>query len=144
MNRPVLLRRRIRRDDRGSGAVQLPVMAATYVAFIMLLVFVGRVNSGHSAAETAARSAARTIAISRDPTSAMGTAQDEAAAIANVGSASCRSMDFASSVSDTEVTVTVTCQVDLAEVTLTGIPGRWAATAAASEPIDRWREEAVP
>ena len=144
MNRLLLLRQRIRRDDRGSGAVQLPVMAATYVAFIMLLVFVGRVNSGHSAAETAARSAARTIAISRDPASAAGAAQDDAAAIVNVGSASCRSMDFSSSVSDTDVTVTVTCEVDLGEVTMTGIPGRWAATATASEPIDRWREEALP
>lgn len=135
---------RCRPDDRGGGAVQLPVMAATYIAFVMLLVLVGRVNAGHSSAETAARSAARTIALARDPAAAVGAAQDDAAAIANVGSSTCRSMDLAHSISDIEVTVTVTCQVDLSEVTLVGVAAHWTATATASEPVDRWREGGPP
>jgi Flp pilus assembly protein TadG len=140
MTRLQRLRHRVRCDDRGSGAVQFPVMAATYIAFIMLLVFVGRVNSGYSTAEAAARSAARTIAIARDPAAAVDVAREDAATIANVGSAKCRAMDFTPSIDETEVTVTVTCDVDLGEVSIVSVPGTWTATATATEPIDQWRE----
>ena len=120
--------------------MQLPIMAGTYVLFIMLLVFVGRVNSGHSAAEAAARYAARTIAIARNPPAAVNVARDQAEATVDVGSARCRSVDFTHTIDATEVTVTITCQVDLAEVNILGIPGAWAATATATEPIDQHRE----
>ena len=115
-------------------------MAGTYVLFIMLLVLVGRVNSGHSAAEAAARYAARTIAIARDPTPAVDIAREQAETTVEAGSAKCRSMDFTHTIDGTEVTVTITCQVDLAEVNILGIPGAWAATATATEPIDQHRE----
>lgn len=137
------LRRRLRRDDRGSGAVQLVVMAGTFIAFVMLFVFVGRVNSGYSTAESAARSAARTIAIARDPAAAVDIAREDAATIANVGSAKCRAMDFEPSIDEAEVTVTVTCDVDLGEVSIVSVPGTWTATATATEPIDQWRETQV-
>jgi len=131
---------RVRRDDRGSGTVELVIMASTYVVFMMIFVFVGRVNAGYASVETAARSAARSIAIARDPTTAMNAAHDQAATIAKVGSPKCRSMTFAPKVSATEATVTITCDVDLSEVVITGVPGHWTAKATASEPIDRWRE----
>jgi hypothetical protein len=134
------LRERLRGDDRGSGVVQLPIMAGTYVLFIMLLVFVGRVNSGYSSAEAAARYAARTIALARDPAAAVDAARADAATTVRAGSAKCRSMDFAYTVDAAEVTVTITCQVDLAEVNILGVPGHWAATATASEPVDQLRE----
>ena len=134
------LHEQMRGDDRGSGVVQLPIMAGTYVLFIMLLVFVGRVNSGYSSAEAAARYAARTIALARDPAAAVDAARADAAATVRAGSAKCRSMGFAYTVDATEVTVTITCQVDLAEVNILGVPGHWAATATASEPVDQFRE----
>lgn len=134
------LRKRVRRDDRGSGVVQLPLLAGTYVLFIMLFVFIGRVNSGYSAAEAASRYAARTIAIARDPAAAVPVAQDQAAETAGVGSPKCRSMDFSHTIDTAQVTVTVTCQVDLAEVNILGVPGTWASSATASEPVDQHRE----
>jgi Flp pilus assembly protein TadG len=134
------LRDRLRGDDRGNGVVQLPIMAGTYVLFIMLLVFVGRVNSGYSSAEAGARYAARTIAIARDPTTAVDAARADAATTVRAGSARCRSMDFAHTIDAAQVTVTITCQVDLAEVNILGVPGHWAATATASEPVDQFRE----
>jgi hypothetical protein len=134
----------IGRDDRGSGVVQLPIMAGTFILFVMLLVFIGRVNSGHAAAESAARYAARTIAIARDPAAAVPVAQDQSADTAEAGSAKCRSMDFTHTIDDEQVSVTVTCQVDLAEVNILGVPGRWEATATASEPIDAYRETSPP
>src|SRR5688572_24309237 len=54
MDGPARGRRAATHDDRGGAVVQLPIMAGTYVLFVLLLVLVGRVNSGHSAAEAAA------------------------------------------------------------------------------------------
>lgn len=140
MSRLQRLRGRVRRDDRGSGVVQLPVMAGTFVVFMMLAILVGRVNSGYSAAEVAAQSAARTIAIARDPAAAVDVAHDDAATVADVGSPTCRSMDFSHTLTSTEATVTVSCVVDLGEVSIVNVPGHWTATATATEPIDQWRE----
>lgn len=133
-----------RRDDRGSSVVQLPLLAGTYVLFIMLFVFIGRVNSGYSAAEAASRYAARTIAIARDPAAAVPVAQDQAAETAGAGSPKCRSIDFSHTIDDAQVTVTITCEVDLAEVNILGVPGAWTTSATASEPIDQHREGGPP
>jgi Flp pilus assembly protein TadG len=128
------------RDDRGSGAVELVLVTPVFLLFIMLAIFIGRVNSGYRTTDAAARYAARTIAMARDAAAAIDVAYDQAAMTASVGSAKCRSMDFTHAITDTEVTVTVTCQVDLSEVNILGIPGHWETQATAVEPVDQWRE----
>ena len=94
---------------------------------------------GHAAVESAARHAARTISIARDPDAAAGVAEDDAAITVRLGSALCESMDFDPVVVDGEVTVTVTCQVDLSELALLPVPGT-TVQATATEVIDRHRE----
>jgi Flp pilus assembly protein TadG len=136
---------RLRRDDRGEGALDISVMAVCFfVPCVLLLVYAGRMNAGHAAVESAARHAARTISISRDPTLALGVAEDDAAVTVRLGSAMCESMDFTPVVGDGEVTVTVTCQVDLSELALLPVPGTATVSATATEVIDRHREGAVP
>jgi hypothetical protein len=110
----------------------------------LLLIYAGRMNAGHAAVESAARHAARTISIARDPSLALGVAEDDAAVTVRVGSALCESMDFAPLVADGEVTVTVTCQVDLSELALLPVPGTATVSATATEVIDRHREGVVP
>ncbi|HEY3141111.1 MAG TPA: hypothetical protein VGJ86_08275 [Acidimicrobiales bacterium] len=73
--------------------------------------------------EAAARYAARTVSIERDPASAADTAEDRAAATVHVGSAMCTSMDFAADVATESVSVTVSCVVDLSEATILRVPG---------------------
>lgn len=50
-------------------------------------------------------------------------------------------MDFTSNLDEAEATVTVSCVVDLSEVSIVSVPGHWTATGTASEPIDQWRED---
>jgi hypothetical protein len=139
------LRLRSRRDDRGNGALDLTVMGVCFfVPVVLLLVFAGRVNSGHAAVESAARHAARTISIARDPEAAAGVAAADAATTVREGSAMCGSMDFGYSVSGGEVEVTVSCDVDLSEIALLPVPGTREATATAVEVIDRHRETVNP
>lgn len=135
--------RRRCRDDRGEGALDLTIMGMCFfVPIILLLVFAGRVNSGHAAVESAARLAAREISITRNPDAAVGEAQSEASTTVREGSAMCRSMDFNADVGTAEVTVTVSCSVDLSELSLLPIPGERTATATATEVIDQHRETA--
>ena len=130
-----------RRDDRGEGALDLTVMGMCFfVPVVLLLVFAGRVNAGHAAVESAARHAARTISIARDATAAVPAAQAEAASTVREGSAMCRSMAFRAQVGGGQVEVTVSCAVDLSEITLLPVPGSRTATASAVEVIDRHRE----
>lgn len=129
-------------DDRGSGVVELPVMAVFFFApLVALAIFVGRVHAGYSAVESAARHAARTISIARDPGEAVGVAEADASATVRVGSARCRDMNFTHAVTTEEVTVTVTCTVDLSEASLVPvIPGVQSVSATSVEPRDRHRE----
>jgi Flp pilus assembly protein TadG len=131
-----------RSDDRGSGVVELPVMAVFFFApLLALAIFVGRVHAGYSAVESAARHAARTISIARDPTEAAGVAEADAATTVRVGSARCRDMSFTHAVTAEQVTVTVSCTVDLSEASLIPvIPGVRSVASTAVEPRDRHRE----
>lgn len=137
------LRRRVR-DDRGSAVVELVLVATVFVMFALLLVFVGRVNGGHAAVESAARYSARTISIARDPVGAVDIAEADAERTVGAGSASCRSMRFDHRIETDRVIVTVSCAVDLSDVGLFELPGTWRVAATAEEPIDRWRESTNP
>jgi hypothetical protein len=131
-----------RSGDRGSGVVELPVMAVFFFApLLALAIFVGRVHAGYSAVESAARHAGRTISIARDPAEAAGVAEAEAASTVRVGSARCRDMSFTHAVTAEQVTVTVSCTVDLSEASLVPvIPGVRSVSATVVEPRDRHRE----
>ena len=111
-------------DDRGSGALDISVMGVCFfVPVILLVVYAGRMNAGHAAVESAARHAARTISIARDPEAGVAAAHDDAATTVRQGSAMCRAMDLDHVIEPTQVTVTVTCDVDLSELVLLPVPG---------------------
>jgi hypothetical protein len=127
-------------DDRGSAAAQLAVLLPVFVLFYGLVTYSGRSATAQASTEGAARWAARTISIARDPSGAVGDAEADAAATLEVGSRACQVMDFAAVVSDSEVTVTITCEVDVSELMLLPIPGTRAIEATATEVRDRYRE----
>lgn len=127
-------------DDRGSAAAQLAVLLPVFVMFYGLVTYSGRSATAQASTEGAARWAARTISIARDPSMAVGDAEADAAATLAVGSRTCESMAFGAAVSDSEVTVTITCEVDVSELMLLPIPGSRAIEATATEVRDRYRE----
>lgn len=130
-----------RGDDRGSGVVELPIIAALVVLpLIALVIFVGRVHAANTGVESAARQAARTISIARDPSAAVTSARSQAETTARAGSTRCQSMSFDHQVGGERVTVTVSCTVDLSQATLLPVPGTWTASATATDVLDRHRE----
>jgi len=135
-----------RRDERGSAVIELVALLPIYMMFIVAVVFVGKLNNSSANIEAAARSAARTISIARDPQAAEGDARRVAAQMAEEGSAFCSPMGFNAVIrppvndQPAEVEVTVTCSVDLREATLIKLPGSRTVTAQATEVIDLYRE----
>lgn len=129
------------RGDQGGGVVQLPLMATVLIGFLMLIVFVGRVNNAYSAAESAARYSARQMTLARDPTAAANAAEKEAQRTVSQNSPGCGPIEFSHQIEPDRVVVTVTCDLALAGSGVFGIPGHWQVTATAEEPIDQWREQ---
>jgi Flp pilus assembly protein TadG len=133
-----------RAGDRGTATAELVVLMVVFFTFVAAIVFAGRVTVGAAQVEAAARSAARTISIARDPEGTIDRARDQAATIAGLGTAACSSMQFTPvidrSADPAEVRVEVACTVDLSEITLIAVPGSFTVDATAVEVIDRHRE----
>jgi Flp pilus assembly protein TadG len=132
--------RRWARDDRGSAASELVVLAVVAFMFVAVIVFAGRMNVGYAHTEAAARAAARTISLARDPETARTQAEDQASRIVDEGSAMCTEMGFEADIGLEDVTVEITCTVDLEQAALAEVPGTRTVTADATEAIDPYRE----
>lgn len=116
------------------------MLAPVFFVFIALVIFVGKLNVGSAHVEAAARSAARTISLSRDPAGAEAQAERTARDMVKEGKPMCESMTFDADITAAEVTVTVSCEVNLREAALLAVPGTKTVTASATEVIDRYRE----
>jgi Flp pilus assembly protein TadG len=128
------------RDDRGSATVELVVLAPLVGILLLAVVVVGRVQVARADVEGAARSAARELALARDPNAAIGTVESGVAATLDVGSPSCRTMTFTPAVTEEWVIVTVGCVVDLDDAAVIPVPGSMTVTGTATEIIDTHRE----
>jgi len=136
--------RRWVRDDRGSAAAELSVLLPVFILFFGLVTYSGRTGEAQAVADGAARWAARTLSIARDPGDALAAAEADAAATVGVGRAACQTMGFSYTVTDTEVTVTITCEADVSELLLLPVPGSRTITASATEVRDRHVETGGP
>lgn len=128
------------RDDRGSASVELVILAPLVGILLLAVVVAGRVQVARADVEGAARSAARELALARDPNAVIATVESGLAATLDVGSPSCRSMSFTPAVSVEWVTVTVACVVDLDAASVLPLPGSMTVTGTATEAIDAYRE----
>jgi hypothetical protein len=104
------------------------------------VILAGRVQEGRADVESAARGAARKISMARDPNAGTARAEADVRRVLNVGGPYCQTMRFAPTVQADRVTVAITCQVDLREVSVLPVPGTFAVTGTASEVIDTFRE----
>jgi Flp pilus assembly protein TadG len=134
-------RRSCRSDDRGSIAVETAILTPALVAAMGLIVVVGRLGNSKLDLDAAAQSAARTISIARSPDDARAAAEDQARASLRVGSPTCRDWTFDVTETPTEITVDITCTVDVSAASLVPVPGSLTQTASASEVLDRYREK---
>lgn len=117
--------------ERGSAVIEAVIGIPAFALFVGLIIFAGRVSLAHEAVQSAAADAARSASISRT----QGAAQSAgtSAASTSLTNQDLRCVSTTVDVDTTgfgapvgtpaEVTATVTCQVDLSDLAVPGVPG---------------------
>ena len=137
-----LLRRR-RRGERGTAAIELTLMAPVLMVILQFVVGLGRMAHARQQIESVAADSARAASLERN--TAMSAQAAKTAAETSLGDAgvSCTDLkvdvDLSSYQPGGRVTVTVSCQTKLSDVTMAGFPGSRTFTATSSVPIENFR-----
>lgn len=134
--------------ERGSATLEAVILAPALLALVALVVFGGRVVVAKQGVEAAAAQAARSASIARTAGAAQGLAEGAAAAtLANqdlrcvASSVTVDTSGFAAPVgTQAQISATVTCTVDLADLLLAGAPGTRVVRATMTSPLDTYRE----
>ena len=138
----------IRRDERGSAALEAAIGVPAFALFVGLVIFGGRTATTHQALQSAAADAARSASLARNADSAQADAREAATSSITNQKIGCSAIDVAVDTSDFDkqpgvpgsVNVTVSCQLDLSDLAVPGVPGSRVMRATMSSPIDTWRE----
>jgi Flp pilus assembly protein TadG len=124
-------------------ALELAIMTPVLVAFMMLMVGVGRIVNAQSQVDSAARDAVRDASVARSA----GEAQSRADAAARASleqynwcqGGPTTQTDTSAWAPGGQVSVTVTCDADLGGLALIGLPGSKQMTGRATAPLDTYR-----
>ncbi|MGH3999225.1 MAG: TadE/TadG family type IV pilus assembly protein, partial [Pseudonocardiaceae bacterium] len=120
-----------RRDERGSAAIEAAIGLPAFILFVGLIIAGGRLAVAHQALQSAAADAARAASIARDAGDADSSARHEATTSLNNQHLRCRGTHINVDTNGFQVptgqpaavTVTLTCRVDLADLSVPGVPG---------------------
>jgi len=137
-----------RQGDRGSISLELAILAPALLMLLGLAIFAGRTVIADNAVEEAARAAARSASIAIDQTSASAAAQESAAATLDDQGLNCVTLSVVVDTSGfsapigtpSQVSVTVTCTVSMADLGVPGISATSTLTATFFSPIDTYRQ----
>lgn len=133
--------------ERGAISTEFAIaMTAFLTAFMLLVVFAGRVASAENSVRSAAQEAARAASLTGDPTSADTAARQTIAAnLATAGLACSRGLvvdvDLADFTPGGTVSVTVSCTASFSDVVPLVVPGSRTFDSTAIEVIDRHRSD---
>lgn len=136
------------RDERGSAAVEITMVAPVLALFILLIIFGGRLALARQAVQSAAFDAARAASLARtQPEARTAAAKTAAATLANQ-QLPCTSTQldldttgFAKPVgTPATVTVRLVCDVSAGDLGLPGIAATVPVDAEATSPLDVYRE----
>jgi len=131
------------RNEVGSVAVEVAVIAPALVALLLLVVFAGRVAQADGDVRRASAAAARAASLRQDPAGAEDAAREAAAANVAASRVACGQLDTDVDISrfaaGGHVAVTVRCTASLADVSLLGVPGSRTFTARSVAVVDRFR-----
>jgi TadE-like protein len=136
--------------ERGTMTMELAIVAPVFLAFMMLLAGLGRIVDAQSQVDSAARDAVRAASIARSRDQVPGFAQGAAdGSLTGVGwcvGGPQVSLDSAGTRWEPggQVSVIVTCRVDLGDLTFIGLPGSKTMTSHATAPIDKYTYRADP
>lgn len=137
-----------RRNERGSASIEAAIGVPAFILFVGLIIFGGRTATTLAALQSAAADAARSASLERTGTEAVQAAEQAAQASLSNQQIQCLSVDvivdesgFRTAVgTDASVAVTVTCRLDLSDLSVPGVPGSRTLQATMTSPIDTWRE----
>lgn len=136
--RPCLLR-----DQRGSAATELTLLAPGLIMLMLFVVFCGRLAEARLQVIDAAHQAVRSATLARTSTQAVTDARTTADAELTQAGITCRDLAvdarIGSLLPGSTVTVTLTCRIGLSDVALLGVPGTIATQATASSVVDLFR-----
>jgi Flp pilus assembly protein TadG len=132
-----------RKNNRGAATIELVLLTPVLIVMLLFIVVLGRIASTRQDVDAAARDAARAAANARSPAAARtdGTTAAEAS-LAEQG-ISCRNLvvtvDTTAFRAGGTVTASVSCTVDLSDVTSLSIPASHTITATFIAPLDQYR-----
>ena len=138
----------IRRDERGSAALEAAIGVPAFALFVGLVIFGGRTATTHQALQSAAADAARSASLARNADVARADARAAATSSITNQKIGCSAIDVVVDTSDFDkqpgvpgsVNVTISCRLDLSDLAVPGVPGSRVMRASMSSPIDTWRE----
>lgn len=134
--------------ERGSVVIEAAIGVPAFMLFVGLIVFAGRVAVANQAVGSAATEAARSASISRTQGQAADTARAAATQALSNQKVNCLRMTIRVDTSGfgapvgtpARVRATVTCVVNLSDLSLPGVPGTRTVSASMSSPLDTYRE----
>lgn len=133
--------------ERGSAVLEIVVLAPVLLLFVLIVIFAGRWALAQQAVQSASAEAARAASIARTVGEAEGAAASSAGSSLTSQHVRCGSTSvsvdaaaFGAPVGTAGVvTATVTCVVDMSDLTFPGIPGSRILTSTSSSPLDTYR-----
>jgi Flp pilus assembly protein TadG len=132
-----------RDNERGSATVELVILTPLLILLLLFVVALGRLAGARIDVDGVAAQAARAASIARGPQAAVSSAQQTAAAALSSQHVTCAhlavSVDTTDFAPGGSVAVTVSCAVDLADLTGLDMPGTETVTNRAVSPIDQYR-----
>lgn len=134
--------------EQGSAAVEAVILVPAFGLFVGLLVFAGRTAAAHQGVAAVAADAARAASIARSASEARTNAAEAIEySLANNGlrcASSSVSVDTsglgAAIGTPSTVSATVTCTINLGDLSVPGVPGSHTVTATMVSPVDAWRQ----
>ena len=141
-----LVRRRRRHGsvsgERGTMTVELVLLTPVLFALLAFIVGLGRAADARGQLTGAVRDAARAASLAANPEAARTAARDTALADLQSANLHCRQpqidTDTSQFTAGGQVTVTIRCSLDLAQLVLSGLPGRSTLTATSTAPLDTY------
>jgi Flp pilus assembly protein TadG len=131
------------RDEIGSLTVELVVITPVLFVMALTVIVFGRISEARQQVVAASRAAAEAAAVQPNAASAQSGAADTAVLAGFSSSHTCVHAVVTTNVDHFYpggyVSVTVTCQVSLADVGVPGLPGTTTITSSSTAPIDPYR-----
>ena len=132
-----------RRDERGTAAIELVLMAPVLMVILLFVVGLGRMAHARQQIESVAADSARAASLERNTSQSAAAAQTAAEHSLGESGVSCTNLQVNVDLVDYQpggqVRVTVSCTTKLGDVALAGFPGSRVFTATSTVPIETYR-----